>query len=248
MRMKKRLSRVLLTCFLINLSISAAHAAPLDAQIADFVTKSTEINTTVQQFKQIQQAVETGSQQKVLGALASVALTKVQQSYNLPAFTGGNMQETVTQAAQQVIEQKVQAKIMERVAPYQNIVNSLGLLTQLQGKLNPIANQQNNSLAGAPENYRQVLSMTATAYAPGYADNGHWGDKTYIGTLVRQGVVAVDPQVIPMGTKLWVEGYGYATAEDQGSAIKGNRIDLAYNDFKTASDYGIKDVKVYVLK
>jgi 3D (Asp-Asp-Asp) domain-containing protein len=45
-----------------------------------------------------------------------------------------------------------------------------------------------------------------------------------------------------------VEGYGYAVAEDQGSAIKGNRIDLAYNDFKTATDYGIQNVKVYILE
>ena len=69
-----------------------------------------------------------------------------------------------------------------------------------------------------------------------------------MGGKVRKGVAAVDPTVIPMGTKLWIEGYGEAIAEDQGSAIKGNRIDLAFNNRSEALDYGIQPVKVYVLK
>lgn len=245
--MKKRLSLVLLTCFFINLSIPVAKAASLDAQLADLSTKSAAINATVEQLAQIKQAVESGKQEEILGALAAVAITKAQQNYNLPAFTGGSIQDTVEQAAQQMVEQKVQDAIAEKVAPYQNIVNTLGLLQQLQGKLNPQSSKENSSLAGAPENYQKVLNMTATAYAPGYADNGRWGDLTYVGTTVRKGVVAVDPRVIPMGTKLWVEGYGYAVAEDQGSAIKGNRVDLAFNDYTTAKNYGIQDVKVFVL-
>ncbi|MDD4600596.1 MAG: 3D domain-containing protein, partial [Negativicutes bacterium] len=83
--------------------------------------------------------------------------------------------------------------------------------------------------------------------APGPLDNGKWNNLTYVGGIVQKGVVAVDPKIIPMGTKLWVEGYGQAVAEDQGSAIKGNRIDLAFNDRQEAIDYGIQNVKVYVL-
>lgn len=247
--MKKRLSLIiLLTCVLVNPGIPAVEAAALDAQLADLALKSTEINKTVQQFAQIKQAFESGNKKDVLDALAAAALTKAQRDNNLPAFTGGDVGETVKQAAGQLVKQKVEEKITETVAPYQDVINSLGLLQQIQGKLNPSSNKQNNSLTGAPENYQKVLSMTATAYAPGAADNGKWGDQTYVGTTVKKGVVAVDPRVIPMGTKLWVEGYGYATADDQGSAIKGNRIDLAFNDYKTAQNYGIQDVKVYVLK
>ena len=69
-----------------------------------------------------------------------------------------------------------------------------------------------------------------------------------MGTRLRYGVVAVDPRVIPLGTKLYIEGYGYAVAEDTGGAIKGNRIDLCYTDRAKAEAFGRRNVKVYILK
>ena len=248
MIMQKRLSLVLVTCLLLNIGVPVAGASSLENQLANLAGKSAAINSSVQQLTELKEAVQAGDEEKVLGLIAAAVVKKAQQDYNLPDLTGSSVQETVKQAAQQAIEQKVQEKLAAKGAPYQDIISNLGLLQQLQGFLNPAVNKQSNSLAGAPENYTKIIDVTATAYAPGVADNGHWGDKTYVGTLVRKGVVAVDPSVIPMGTKLWVEGYGYAVAEDQGSAIKGNRIDLAFNDRQTALDYGIQKVKVYVLK
>lgn len=101
--------------------------------------------------------------------------------------------------------------------------------------------------------YSKELTMIATAYDLSYESTGKRpGDKyygiTYSGIPARQGVVAVDPSVIPLGTRLYVEGYGYAIAADTGSAIKGNRIDLFYEDSKKARSYGMKKVKVYILK
>ncbi|USK68618.1 LysM peptidoglycan-binding and 3D domain-containing protein [Peribacillus asahii] len=60
-------------------------------------------------------------------------------------------------------------------------------------------------------------------------------------------VVAVDPSVIPLGSKVYVEGYGYATAEDTGSAIKGNRVDVFIPNEQDALNWGVKTVKVQVL-
>lgn len=120
------------------------------------------------------------------------------------------------------------------------------LLTALNGMLKGVS-PESNFLAGEPKNYKKALTMTATAYAPGVLDNGKWNNLTYMGGTVQHGVAAVDPSVIPMGSKLWIEGYGEAVAADQGSAIKGNRIDLAFNNRQDALDYGIKDLKVYVL-
>jgi 3D (Asp-Asp-Asp) domain-containing protein len=60
-------------------------------------------------------------------------------------------------------------------------------------------------------------------------------------------VVAVDPSVIPLGSKVYVEGYGYATAEDTGSAIKGNRVDIFIPNEQDALNWGVKNVKVQVL-
>jgi resuscitation-promoting factor RpfB len=61
-------------------------------------------------------------------------------------------------------------------------------------------------------------------------------------------VVAVDPSVIPLGSKVWVEGYGYAIAADTGGAIRGNKIDLFIHSSKYSGGYGIRTVKVKVYK
>jgi 3D (Asp-Asp-Asp) domain-containing protein len=61
-------------------------------------------------------------------------------------------------------------------------------------------------------------------------------------------VVAVDPQVIPLGTQLYVEGYGYARALDVGPAITGNRIDVFLDSADEARHWGVRRVKVYILE
>ena len=95
--------------------------------------------------------------------------------------------------------------------------------------------------------YSKVLVMNATSYTDDPAENGGY-NTTKMGTRLRYGVVAVDPRVIPLGTKLYIEGYGYAVAEDTGGAIKGNRIDLCYTDRAKAEAFGRRNVKVYILK
>ncbi|KNF09814.1 3D domain-containing protein [Gottschalkia purinilytica] len=105
---------------------------------------------------------------------------------------------------------------------------------------------------------KKSIMMTATAYDLSFESTGKRpGDQYYgltaSGTQVRPGVVAVDPKVIPLGSKLYVEyadgsgAYGYAVAEDTGGAIKGNRIDLFFSSRAQALAFGIKQVKVYIL-
>ncbi|WHY97726.1 G5 and 3D domain-containing protein [Peribacillus simplex] len=60
-------------------------------------------------------------------------------------------------------------------------------------------------------------------------------------------IIAVDPNVIPMGSKVYVEGYGYAVAADKGGAIKGNRIDVFFSSKNDAYRWGVKRVKIRVL-
>ena len=103
------------------------------------------------------------------------------------------------------------------------------------------------TVAPNEKNAKRVIVMQATAYDPTA------GSKTAMGTRARVGAVAVDPKVIPLGSKLYIESidgfasYGYATAEDTGGAIKGNRIDLFYNSNAEANRFGRRNVKVYVL-
>jgi len=102
-----------------------------------------------------------------------------------------------------------------------------------------------------PGRYKTALDIKATAYAAGPHDNDQWGSLTYMGTQVRPGVIAVDPNVIPLGSRLYIEfadgNSMYGVAEDTGGAIKGNRIDIAMHSVDKAYDFGIQNVRVYVL-
>jgi len=71
-----------------------------------------------------------------------------------------------------------------------------------------------------------------------------------IGTIeyrAGHGIVAVDPGVIPLGTKLYIPGYGFAIAGDTGGAIVGHRIDLGFDSLNDAMEFGRRPVKVYTL-
>ncbi|HEY8426499.1 MAG TPA: 3D domain-containing protein [Limnochordales bacterium] len=96
--------------------------------------------------------------------------------------------------------------------------------------------------------YREARQMVATAYYPGPESTGRYADGlTATGMRAGHGVVAVDPKVIPLGTRLYIPGYGMAVAGDVGSAIKGNRIDLGFNTLREALHFGRRTVTVYVL-
>jgi len=96
--------------------------------------------------------------------------------------------------------------------------------------------------------YTDVLEMEATAYYPGPESTGRWADGyTSTGMKAGHGVIAVDPSVIPLGTKVYIPGYGIAVAADVGGAIRGNLIDLAFDTYREAMHFGRQRVKVYIL-
>lgn len=101
---------------------------------------------------------------------------------------------------------------------------------------------------GVTYTYTDVLSVTATAYSC----EGYTG-YTYSGTVARVGAIAVDPSVIPLGTKMYIVSddgqyvYGYCVAEDTGGAIKGNKIDLYFDTFDECWQFGVRTCTVYIL-
>lgn len=100
----------------------------------------------------------------------------------------------------------------------------------------------------APDRYKRVMTMNSTAYEPGPRSCGKYADGyTCNGTKAGYGVVAVDTRVIPLGTRLFIEGYGYAVAADRGGAIDGHDIDLCFQTVSECMKWGRKKVKVYVL-
>ena len=68
------------------------------------------------------------------------------------------------------------------------------------------------------------------------------------GKLAKRGTCAVDPKIIPLGTKLYIEGYGYAIANDTGGDIIGKTVDLYMSSTKECYNWGVRYVKVYVLE
>ena len=74
------------------------------------------------------------------------------------------------------------------------------------------------------------------------------GGTTASGLPAAVGRIAVDPRVIPLGTRVYVEGYGFATAADTGGNIKGNTIDVYYNSESQCRQWGCRYITVYILK
>lgn len=105
---------------------------------------------------------------------------------------------------------------------------------------------------GSSYEYTAVIDVTATAYHR--IEDG--GEITASGTVTKYGTIAVDPSVIPLGSRLYVVSdggdqswsYGPGLAEDTGGLIKGTKIDLFFMTGDEANDFGIRPAKVYILK
>jgi len=101
--------------------------------------------------------------------------------------------------------------------------------------------------------YVRRVTMNASAYTAGFNCTGkHPCHPLYgitaSGRRVEHGIVAVDPRVIPLGTRLYVEGYGFSLAADTGSAIRGYKIDLFMYCIYDARRFGRRDITVFILE
>ena len=85
-----------------------------------------------------------------------------------------------------------------------------------------------------------VISGTSTAYT-------HTGSRTATGVWPSVGTISVDPKVIPLGSRLYVSGYGYGIAQDTGGAIKGNIVDVFFDTEQECINWGRRNVTIYVL-
>jgi len=128
-----------------------------------------------------------------------------------------------------------------------------GGLSSKKEKVTNKNNESNNKF-----NAKESFIAEATAYDLSYDSCGKLpGDKGYgltaLGTKARHGVVSVDPKVIPLGTRLYIESldgtkdYGYAVAEDTGAAIRGRRVDLFFTNSNAAKRFGRRKIKVHIL-
>jgi 3D (Asp-Asp-Asp) domain-containing protein len=92
------------------------------------------------------------------------------------------------------------------------------------------------------------MAMLATGYSDHPKSTAPYDDGvSALGLPAGYGLVAVDPQVIPLGTRLYVEGYGYGIAADVGGGINGRQIDLCFDSHQDALFFGRQWVKVHIL-
>ena len=105
------------------------------------------------------------------------------------------------------------------------------------------------TVSGEEMRYSKVLECVATAYT---TERQSW-KRTATGTTARVGAIAVDPEVIPYGTKMYIVSadgsitYGVATAEDCGGGIQGKRIDLFFDTYNECINFGVQTCSVYIL-
>jgi 3D (Asp-Asp-Asp) domain-containing protein len=98
----------------------------------------------------------------------------------------------------------------------------------------------NETVASRSQDAMEIV-VEATAYT-------HTGHKTYTGTWPHRGTIAVDPGVIPLGSRLYVEGYGPGVAEDTGGVIKGLKVDLFMETENECWEWGRRIVNVRILE
>lgn len=95
---------------------------------------------------------------------------------------------------------------------------------------------------------RSLGTFRLTAYCPCYSCSGKWGSLTSTGKNAVEGhTVAVDKRVIPMGSRLMINGKVY-TAEDVGGGVRGNHIDIFFNSHAECLQFGSQHAEVYLLQ
>jgi 3D (Asp-Asp-Asp) domain-containing protein len=102
---------------------------------------------------------------------------------------------------------------------------------------------QKTVVKGTTVYYWKKLTVVATSYDKNCLGCNEW---TATGAKLTKGIIAVDPRVIPLHTRMYVPGYGFGKAEDVGGAVKGNKIDLGFDDLRYG-DWSKRTVTIYII-
>ncbi|PGB03470.1 3D domain-containing protein [Bacillus toyonensis] len=212
--------------------------APVKVQPAIKVEKTTKVQDTAK----VREAVKAGevaeTQAKTQAKAQAEEATKAREAAEAQAAVKAE------EAAKAQAEAQAAAKAQE-AAKAREAAKAQKPATQ-----QPVAKETETS---TPSSSRE-LRVVATAYTADPLENGYKADdqvKSALGHNLTANpnmkLIAVDPSVIPLGSKVWVEGYGVAIAGDTGGAIKGNKIDVLMPDKGISSNWGRKTVTVKIL-
>jgi 3D (Asp-Asp-Asp) domain-containing protein len=174
----------------------------------------------------------------------------------------------VRQGVRGIREDTVEVTLEDGIEVRQRLIASR-LIRPKQDRIVEYGENNLLSRGGRTISFTRVLQMEATAYCPGTAGSGCPFDEdgaslctgryndgyTATGRRAVAGngraenphIVAVDPQIIPLGSRLYIEGKGFALAADVGGAIVGNRIDILFDRHEAARNFGRRTLRVYLL-
>ncbi|MGH4140750.1 3D domain-containing protein [Clostridium sp.] len=195
---------------------------------------------TIQEKKPIDFKIVIKKDTAALKSQSKVVQTGIKGEKNVTSnVTYENGKEVTRKVIKETVVKEPQHKIIAQ--------GTLSTLTLSRGSSSN--NSSNIQNIKADTSYNKTFTVKATAY---WATDGINNTYTFSGRkAVRNSngysTIAVDPNVIPMGTKLYVEGYGYAIAADKGSGVKGKFIDVFFNTSEEASNWGVKYLEVKIL-
>lgn len=147
----------------------------------------------------------------------------------------------VVQQGSQGLERRIWQVVLKNGKETEKRLLASNVIKQPVDRVVRVGVLQTVSRGGYELRFSRAYDMVATAYT-------YTGNNTRTGVPPRVGTVAVDPSVIPLGSRLYIEGYGYGRAMDVGSKIKGNRIDVFMETHSQALRWGRRTVKVYLLE
>lgn len=171
-------------------------------------------------------------------------------------FLSSTVQPVVDSAASteemQAVQNQLEAQAEQARRAKAAAAAATARLNQLRnGEMIPRAVYKSNSNRAdsvVRNNFKKLGNYRLSFYCPCVTCNGRADGKTKIGTRMAEGrTIAVDSRIIPLGSRVYIDGYGIFIAEDTGSAIKGNRIDVCVASHSRAYDLGIDYADVYLI-
>ncbi|WP_428910647.1 3D domain-containing protein [Niallia sp. Krafla_26] len=171
-------------------------------------------------------------------------LTALQNEYNQVSseISDAQQEKAAIQAKITEAQEKLKKEQEAARARANQIVQEASVATVSKPTTQSTSNKSTQSTRSGKEFY-----VTATAYSHEESKHGITALGYNIRTNPNIKLIAVDPSVIPLGSRVWVEGYGEAIAGDTGGAIKGHKIDVVMPNGATARQWGVKTVKIVIL-
>ncbi|PGN05418.1 LysM peptidoglycan-binding and 3D domain-containing protein [Priestia megaterium] len=200
-------------------------------------------------IKEIVHTVKRGDTLWSIGQHYGVTVEEIKEWNGLTSdlvFPGEQFKIKTAQAAQSQTASAPVAKAAPQAQQPQTAQAQQEQAAQEQAQKEQAAQQQQQQ--SQQQASGKSMTVEATAYTANCAGcSGTTATGVNLKSNPNQRVIAVDPSVIPLGSKVYVEGYGQAVAADTGGAIKGNRIDVFVSSDSAAQDWGRRSVKITVI-